>query len=1548
MTQQTKKELQNEIRKLKKQIAQREETDHSDKQFSPMLMQETLAEYAMYLLEIGGQRNIYQIVAEKLRSVAGNKSIVVVNSIEEKQRKLTTEGITGAARSISKIKDFLEKSPKDIIYDADDERLNYLKDGKLHDYGTDLYNIFLGAVPMVVCRAITSFMKLKTIYTIGLTRNNILFGTIVIFSLEKKLLINKEMIETVVKVSSLAIMRQRAKAKMHLEKNKAQIYLETAKVLMLALDKRGNITLINQRGCDILGYKKKEMIGKNWFDNFLPDDIRKQVKWVFGKLLKGEIKEVEYYENPILTKSGETRLIAWHNSYIKNEKGIIDTVLSSGEDITERKRIENELKTLSSIVEQSTEGMALADLNGDLIFVNKAWCKMHGYKNSKTLIGKNLAIFHNREQIKNDVIPFNEKVRKYGTYRGEVGHITRHGKSFPSLMTTTLLKDEHGNPFALAGIAKDISEHKTAEDKLKENEEKLTQIVQGSLTPTFIINDQHIITHWNKACEILTGVSADKMIGTKKQWSAFYTKRRPVLADLIVDNVTEHTIAKVYKDAYAVSVFNNRAYEIEYFFPNLGKNGKWIFFTAVPVKDSKGRIIGAIETLQDITERRKAEESMQKSEEKFRLLAENSIDCIWVLDTNLRFTYLSPSLEKMLGFKPEQWIGTKLSSHFRKKEFLKVGALAAKSLANYKTFTSTIFETKMLNSNKEEVDIEISGRILLDSRGKLIGLQGTTKDITKRRSAEKAMVESEKHLQTLINAIPDFVCFKDGNGRWLKVNDAGARIFQLEELDYHGKSDSELAELNSNLRNTFLTCKKSDAMTWNKGCQFFGEEKISQPDGAVRAYNVTKVPVFHPDGERKGIVIIGHDITERRNMEKAKEAAFQQIKAGEQQQKALNQQLKASEQQLKASELSLLKTNKALSEKSLILEEKIKKANFLYHISLLSGQHPLIIDEYLHNLVEIIPGVMRHPKNSFVRITVSDKEYIGKSFTMTSWKISSKIKVNDSIVGFIEVTCNKNKTAPAKAGFTVEDKKLLPIIADYIGNVLTREYAKEEIQSHEEKYKLLFDNNPISLQSLNRKGYLIQVNDTWLKITGYRREDIIGTWFGDLLTDNYKTVFQNTFSKFLEAGEISGVEFDIIKNDGMIIQVRFEGKCLYDKAGNLTRTLCAFLDISEEKKMKEEEHKIARLESLSVLSAGIAHDFNNYLAGILANLSILKMEIPSGSNLNRSLAEMEKVTFGAKSLTEQLLDFSKGGKPQKEDLDLTELLKSSIRFTLSGSNINFVHDIADNLWGISGDMGQLSRLFGNLLINSQQAMPSGGKITIKASNIKMRKKEIGNLKSGNYVLITISDTGLGIPEENIPNIFDPFFTTKQSGSGLGLSSAYRIVKRHLGHIMISSILGKSTTVNIYLPALGKKVKSSGASLEQLGFIGKGKILFMDDQKYLRDSTSKILDKFGFEVVAVKNEAEAIKEYEAAYNSNSPFTAIILDLTIPGGEGGLRTMQEILKIDPAVKAIVSSGYSNQTVMSDPKKFGFSGAVAKPFMMNELMKTLRKVIGGSSDK
>ncbi len=1536
MTQQTKKELQNEIRKLKKQIAQREETDHSDKQSSPMLMQETLAEYAMYLLEIVGQKNIYQIVAEKLRSVTGKKSIVVVNSIDEKQRKLTTEGITGAARSINKIKDFLEKSPKDIIYDADDERLNYLKDGKLHDYGTDLYNIFLGVVPMVACRAITSVMKLKTIYTIGLTRNNILFGTIVIFSLEKELSINKEMIETVVKVSSLAIMRQRAKAKMHLEKNKAQIYLETAKVLMLALDKQGNITLINQRGCDILGCRKKEMIGKNWFDNFLPDDIKKQVKRVFGKLLKGEVEEAEYYENHILTKSGEIRLIAWHNTYIRNEKGIIDTILSSGEDITERKRIENELKTLSSVVEQSTEGMALADLNGDLVFVNKAWCKMHGYKNSKTLIGKNLAIFHNREQIKDDVIPFNEKVRKYGTYRGEVGHITRHGKSFPSLMTTTLLKDEHGNPFALAGIAKDISEHKTAEDKLKENEEKLTQIVQGSLTPTFIINDQHIITHWNKACEILTGVSADKMIGTKKQWSAFYTKRRPVLADLIVDNVTEHTIAKVYKDAYAVSVFNNRAYEIEYFFPNLGKNGKWIFFTAVPVKDSNGRIVGAIETLQDITERRKAEESMQKSEEKFRLLAENSIDCIWILDTNLRFTYLSPSLEKMLGFKPEQWIGTKLSSHFRKKEFLKVGALAAKSLANYKTFTSTIFETKMLNSNKEEVDIEISGRILLDNRGKLIGLQGTTKDITKRRSAEKALAESEKHLQTLINTIPDFVCFKDGNGRWLKINDAGVKVFQLEGIDYKGKNDAELAEINSNLRGAFLTCKKSDTMTWNKGCQFSGEEKISQPDGTVRAYNVTKVPVFHPDGKRKGIVVIGHDITERRNMEKAKEAAFQQIKTGEQQQKALNQQLKASE-------LSLLKTNKTLSEKSLILEEQIKKANFLYHISLLSGQHPLIIDEYLHNLVESIPNAMRHPKNSFVRITVSDKEYIGKSFTMTNRKISSKIKVNERIVGFIEVTCNKNKTGPVEIRFSAEDKKLLPIIADYIGNVITREYAEEEIQSHKERYKLLFDNNPVSLQSLNRKGYIIQVNDTWLKKMGYRREDIIGKWFGDLLTDDYKETFQNTLPKFLQAGAMSGVEFDLIKSDGGIIQVRFEGKCLYDEAGNLIRTLCAFLDISEEKKMKEEEHKIDRLESLSILSAGIAHDFNNYLAGILANLSILKMEIPSGSSLNRSLTEMEKVTFGAKSLTEQLLDFSKGGKPQKEELDLTELLKSSIRFTLSGSNINFVHDIADNLWGISGDMGQLNRLFGNILINSQQAMPSGGKITIKASNIGLQNKEIGKLKSGNYVLIAIEDTGLGIPEENIPNIFDPFFTTKQSGSGLGLSSAYRIVKRHLGHIMISSIFGKSTTVNIYLPALGKKVKSSRASLEQLGFIGKGKILFMDDQKYLRESTSKILDKFGFEVVAVKNEAEAIKEYEAAYNSNSPFTAIILDLTIPGGEGGLRTMQEILKIDPAVKAIVSSGYSNQPVMSDPKKFGFSGAVAKPFMMSELIEVLREVFG-----
>ena len=281
--------------------------------------------------------------------------------------------------------------------------------------------------------------------------------------------------------------------------------------------------------------------------------------------------------------------------------------------------------------------------------------------------------------------------------------------------------------------------------------------------------------------------------------------------------------------------------------------------------------------IHDNTERKRAEEALKESAGKYRLLAENTLDVIWRINLDLEFTYVNPAIFGMMGFTPEEWTGGKLPEHCSPKELRKMTSIIAHEMENLETSTGVVFETYLYSKSGEEIACEISGRIFCDETGTPIGFQGATRDITERKRAEEALRESEEQLQTLIDAMPDFVCFKDGDGRWLKVNDAGIRLFRLEGVDYRGKKDSELAELDSFLRGTFLRCQETDARTWEKGSLSHKEEMMPHPDGTVRVYDVIKVPVFHPGGERKGLVVLGHDITERKQAEEERLRLLAQI-----------------------------------------------------------------------------------------------------------------------------------------------------------------------------------------------------------------------------------------------------------------------------------------------------------------------------------------------------------------------------------------------------------------------------------------------------------------------------------------------------------------------------------------------------------------------------------------------------------------------------------------------------------------------------------------------
>ena len=295
---------------------------------------------------------------------------------------------------------------------------------------------------------------------------------------------------------------------------------------------------------------------------------------------------------------------------------------------------------------------------------------------------------------------------------------------------------------------------------------------------------------------------------------------------------------------------------------------------------------------------------------------------------------------------------------------------------------------------------------------------------------------------------------------------------------------------------------------------------------------------------------------------------------------------------------------------------------------------------------------------------------------------------------------------------------------------------------------------------------------------------------------------------------------------------------------------------------------------------------------------------------------------------------------------IADLIRDSSAFVLSGSNVRCEYNLPDDLWSVEIDKGQMSQVIQNLVMNADEAMPEGGRINIGAKNTVIKRKEALPLPKGNYVEVTVVDHGVGIPREHLDRIFEPYFTTKQKGSGLGLATAYSIIKSHDGYVTTESELGVGTTLRIYLPASRKRIPRRAKEVVQQPSLlpGRGRVLVMDDEEVIRNILSKMLPHAGYDVELTSDGAEAIEHYARAKESGQPFTAVIMDLTIPGGMGGKEAIKKLLEIDPNARVIVSSGYSTDPIMSDFKEYGFSGVVAKPYQIAEIEKALRNVLTG----
>jgi len=402
---------------------------------------------------------------------------------------------------------------------------------------------------------------------------------------------------------------------------------------------------------------------------------------------------------------------------------------------------------------------------------------------------------------------------------------------------------------------------------------------------------------------------------------------------------------------------------------------------------------------------------------------------------------------------------------------------------------------------------------------------------------------------------------------------------------------------------------------------------------------------------------------------------------------------------------------------------------------------------------------------------------------------------------------------------------------------------------------------------------------------------------------------------------------------------------LRNPAGEIIGMIMIGRDITEQRQMEEERIKTQKLESLGILAGGIAHDFNNILTSILGNLSFVKQSNETLSPDNAELIkEAEAATHRAKELTQQLVTFAKGGLPVKKPSRVADIVRDSATFALRGSSSRLSVNIDEELWLADADAGQISQVVQNLIFNADQSMPGGGTITITGKNISIDPDNRHGLNPGPYVVFTVSDTGIGIPENIQKKIFDPYFTTKKAGSGLGLTTTFSIIKKHGGHIHVTSSPGRGSSFTFYLPALPGHQASPTSVQNPVVGIHHAHILLMDDEEPILKISSRILDRAGFTVSVARDGVQAIRLFKEAREKGTPIELAVLDLTIPGGMGGRETFEQLKSLDPSIKVIVSSGYSVDEIMARHEYFGFSGVVTKPYHRDELINTINTVLAG----
>ncbi len=680
--------------------------------------------------------------------------------------------------------------------------------------------------------------------------------------------------------------------------------------------------------------------------------------------------------------------------------------------------------------------------------------------------------------------------------------------------------------------------------------------------------------------------------------------------------------------------------------------------------------------------------------------------------------------------------------------------------------------------------------------------------------------------------------------------------------------------------------------------------------------------------------LAGRLLIHTKRFEKIIEDRTRALKEEIEKRKKIEKELKESREEYK--KISQLKRAILESPRGIIVFALDREYRYLDFTLL----HKLTMKEIWEVDIEVGKSMLEYIRNERDRLKAKenfDRALRGESFVLYEEYGDEKLKR----------TFYEDRYSPI-----YDDEENIIGVAVFVVDITELKRAEEALKESKENLRITLKSIGDGVIAVDTEGRITGMNPIAESLTEWGKEEAMGRPIDEvfyIINEETRKPAENPVERALREGRIVGLANHsvLVSRSGKEYNIADSAAPIVDDSGNIHGVVLVFRDVTEKMRVEKELSKIRRLESVGLLAGGIAHDFNNILTGIFGNIELARLNLPKDSQAVEYLQIAQEAMEKAMGLTKQLLTFAKGGEPILESVSTREIVESTVKFVLSGSNIKVEFDFQDGLWPIKADKGQISQVITNLTINAKEAMPEGGTLYVKARNFKGRIDTLTEDLKKPFVELTFRDEGIGIAEKHIDKIFDPYFTTKQAGTGLGLAVVHSIVSKHDGYIKVNSKEGIGTIFTIYLPAdesfLSKSREKGGKmNLEGENEIAKKRVLILDDDPVVLRVVERMVELLGFEVETVRTGEEAIDLYGSARENGVPFDVVITDLTIPGELGGKEVANELLKIDPNARVIVSSGYSTDPVMSNYSEYGFAGRVSKPFKLEDLKEEILRVL------